>query len=38
VPCTKFVLHDVEEEEEEEMFHLCHHSKKMAKLHLGSSI
>ncbi|CAK9193872.1 unnamed protein product [Sphagnum troendelagicum] len=28
VPCTKFVLHDVEEEEK--LFHLCHHSKKLA--------
>ncbi len=29
VPDTRFVLHDVEEEEEEdEVFHLCHHSKK----------
>jgi hypothetical protein len=30
VPYTKFVLHDVEEEEEEKVFHLCHHSKKLA--------
>jgi hypothetical protein len=28
VPNTKFVLHDVEEEEN--VFHLCHHSKKLA--------
>ncbi len=28
VPCTKFVLHDVEEEEK--VFHLCHHSEKLA--------
>jgi hypothetical protein len=28
VPCTKFVLHDVEEEEKG--FHLCHHSEKLA--------
>jgi hypothetical protein len=28
VPDTKFVLHDVEEEEK--MFHLCHHSEKQA--------
>ncbi len=28
VPDTKFVLHDVEEEEK--MFHLCHHSEKRA--------
>jgi len=29
VPDTRFVLHDVEEEEEEdELFHLCHHSEK----------
>jgi pentatricopeptide repeat protein len=28
VPYTKFVLHDVEEEEK--VFHLCHHSKKLA--------
>jgi hypothetical protein len=29
VPCTKFVLHDVAEEEEK-VFHLCHHAKKLA--------
>ncbi len=28
VPCTKFVLHDVEEEHK--VFHLCHHSEKLA--------
>jgi hypothetical protein len=28
VPDTKFVLHDMEEEEK--MFHLCHHSEKLA--------
>jgi hypothetical protein len=28
VPDTKFVLHDVEEEEK--VFHLCHHSDKLA--------
>ncbi|CAM6035145.1 unnamed protein product [Sphagnum compactum] len=28
VPCTKFLLHDVEEEEK--VFHLCHHSEKLA--------
>jgi pentatricopeptide repeat protein len=28
VPDTKFVLHDVEEEEK--VFHLCHHSEKLA--------
>jgi hypothetical protein len=28
VPYTKFVLHDVEEEEK--VFHLCDHSKKLA--------
>ncbi len=28
VTCTKFVLHDVEEEEK--VFHLCHHSEKLA--------
>jgi hypothetical protein len=28
VPCTKFVLHDVEEEEK--AFHLCHHREKLA--------
>ncbi|CAM6018447.1 unnamed protein product [Sphagnum balticum] len=28
VPCTKFVLHDVEEEEQ--VLHLCHHSEKLA--------
>ncbi|CAM6058325.1 unnamed protein product [Sphagnum tenellum] len=28
VPCTKFILHDVEEEEK--VFHLCHHSEKLA--------
>jgi hypothetical protein len=28
MPCTKFVLHDVEEEEK--VFHLCHHSEKLA--------
>ncbi len=28
VPDTKFVLHDVDEEEK--MFHLCHHSEKLA--------
>jgi hypothetical protein len=28
VPNTKCVLHDVEEEEN--VFHLCHHSKKLA--------
>jgi hypothetical protein len=28
VPYTKCVLHDVEEEEK--VFHLCHHSKKLA--------
>jgi hypothetical protein len=28
VPCTKFVLHDVEEEEK--VFHLCHCSEKLA--------
>jgi pentatricopeptide repeat protein len=28
VACTKFVLHDVEEEEK--VFHLCHHSEKLA--------
>jgi hypothetical protein len=27
VPCTKLVLHDVEEEEK--VFHFCHHSKKL---------
>jgi hypothetical protein len=27
VPDTRFVLHDVEEEEDE-VFHLCHHSEK----------
>jgi hypothetical protein len=26
VPCTKFVLHDVEEEQ---VLHLCHHSQKL---------
>jgi hypothetical protein len=26
---TEFVLHDVEEEEEK-VFHLCHHSEKLA--------
>jgi hypothetical protein len=29
VPSTKFVLHDVAEEEEEKVFHLCHHAKKL---------
>ncbi|KAH9549386.1 hypothetical protein CY35_10G016600 [Sphagnum magellanicum] len=29
MPCTKFVLHDVEEEEEQ-VLHLCHHSEKLA--------
>ncbi len=29
-PDTKFVLHDVEEEEEEKVLHLCHHSEKLA--------
>jgi hypothetical protein len=29
VPSTKFVLHDVAEEEEK-VFHLCHHAKKLA--------
>ncbi len=28
VPSTKFVLHDVAEEEEK-VFHLCHHAKKL---------
>ncbi|CAM6060582.1 unnamed protein product, partial [Sphagnum tenellum] len=28
VPDTNFVLHDVEEEEK--VFHLCHHSEKLA--------
>jgi hypothetical protein len=28
MPCTKFVLHDVEEEEQ--VLHLCHHSEKLA--------
>jgi hypothetical protein len=28
VPCTNFILHDVEEEEK--VFHLCHHSEKLA--------
>jgi hypothetical protein len=28
VPCTEFVLDDVEEEEK--AFHLCHHSEKLA--------
>lgn len=28
VPDTRFVLHDVEEEEEDEVFHLRHHSEK----------
>ncbi len=28
VPDTKFVLHDVEEDEK--VFHLCHHSEKLA--------
>jgi hypothetical protein len=28
VLCTKFVLHDVEENKK--VFHLCHHSKKLA--------
>jgi hypothetical protein len=28
VPCMKFILHDVEEEEK--VFHLCHHSEKLA--------
>jgi hypothetical protein len=28
VQCTKLVLHDVEEEEK--VFHLCHHSEKLA--------
>jgi pentatricopeptide repeat protein len=28
VPCTEFVLDDVEEEEK--LFHLCHHSEKLA--------
>jgi hypothetical protein len=27
-PSTKFILHDVEEEEM--VFHLCHHSEKLA--------
>ncbi|CAK9275783.1 unnamed protein product [Sphagnum jensenii] len=34
VPCTRFVLHVVEEEEL--VFQLCHHSKKLA-IALGSS-
>jgi DNA-binding response OmpR family regulator len=29
VPSIKFVLHDVAEEEEK-VFHLCHHAKKLA--------
>ncbi len=29
VPSTKFVLHDVAEEEEK-VFHLCHHAQKLA--------
>jgi DNA-binding response OmpR family regulator len=29
VPSTKFVLHHVAEEEEK-VFHLCHHAKKLA--------
>jgi hypothetical protein len=33
-PSTEFVLDDVEEEEK--VFHLCHHSEKLL-LHLGSS-
>ncbi|KAH9540911.1 hypothetical protein CY35_14G031200 [Sphagnum magellanicum] len=28
VPCTNFILHDVEDEEK--VFHLCHHSEKLA--------
>jgi hypothetical protein len=28
VPSTKFVLHDVAKEEEK-VFHLCHHAKKL---------
>jgi pentatricopeptide repeat protein len=28
MPCTKFLLHDVEEEEQ--VLHLCHHSEKLA--------
>jgi hypothetical protein len=28
MPYTEFVLHDIEEEEK--VFHLCHHSKKLA--------
>jgi hypothetical protein len=28
VPCTKSILHDVEEEEK--VFHLCHHCVKLA--------
>jgi hypothetical protein len=28
MPCMKFVLHDVEEEEQ--VFHLCHHSEKLS--------
>ncbi len=34
MPCTKFVLHDVEEEEK--VFHLCHPARNWL-LHLGSS-
>ncbi len=30
MPYTEFVLHDIEEEEEEKVFQLCHHSKKLA--------
>jgi hypothetical protein len=29
MPYTEFVLHDIEEEEEK-VFQLCHHSKKLA--------
>jgi hypothetical protein len=28
MPCTKFVLHDVEDEKK--LFHLCHHNEKLA--------
>ncbi len=27
-PCKKFIMHDVDEEEK--VFHLCHHSEKLA--------
>ncbi len=30
MPCAKFVLHDVGLEEEEKVFHLHHHSEKLA--------